>query len=82
MENIIDNVIELQNGNKYFVLNQGTYREKNYYFVIKVNDEETDFENEGYFVEEVNSDPLTLVKVKDKELLNVLIRFLAFKVEQ
>lgn len=79
MKNIIDNIVVLENGSKYYVVNQANYLNKGYYFVIKVNEEETDFENEGYFVEEVSSDPLTLVRVEDPNLLKVLIKYLAFE---
>ena len=82
MENRIDKLITLESGSKYYIVNQGTYLEKNYYFVVKVNEEETDFINEGYIVEEINDNPLQLKRVEDKELLQTLLKYLAFDIKE
>lgn len=82
MDNKIDKIITLQNGNKYYIVNQGVYLENVYYFVVKVNDEETEFLNEGHIVEQISDNPLQLIKVSDPELLEVLMKHLMFNQEE
>ena len=77
MENRINNVLELANGEKYVVINQAIYQNKNYYLVGKTTDDEEDLTGEIKVVEEVMQDNTLGVRiVKDPKLLDLLIKYL------
>lgn len=42
MENRINKIMELADGNKYVVIKQAIYKNENYYVAARVNDDETD----------------------------------------
>lgn len=77
MENRINSVLELANGEKYVVINQAIYQNKNYYLVGKTTDDEEDLTGEIKVVEEVMQDNTLGVRiVKDPKLLDLLIKYL------
>ncbi len=77
MENRINSVLELTNGEKYVVINQAIYQNKNYFLVGKVTPDEQDLTGEIKVVEEVMSDNTLGIRiVKDPKLLDLLIKYL------
>ena len=41
MINLTNQILELQNGKKFFVVRQATFRKKTYFFAAEVTDDET-----------------------------------------
>jgi len=77
MENRINSVLELVNGEKYVVINQAVYQDKNYFLVGKTTDNAEDLTGEIKVVEEVIKDnTLGIRLVKDPKLLDLLIKYL------
>ena len=77
MENRINSVLELTNGEKYVVINQAIYQGRNYFLVGKVTDDEEDLTGEIKVVEEVTQDNTMGIRiVKDEKLLDLLIKYL------
>ena len=77
MENRINSVLELANNEKYVVINQAIYQNKNYYLVGKTTDDEEDLTGEIKIVEEVMKDGVLGIRiVKDPKLLDLLIKYL------
>ena len=77
MENRINSVLELANGEKYVVINQAIYQEKNYFLVGKTTDDEEDLTGEIKIVEEVMKDGMLGIRVvTDPKLLELLVKYL------
>lgn len=77
MENRINSVLELANGEKYVVVNQAIYQGKNFFLLAKVTDDEEDLAGDLKIVEEVMQDGVLGVRiVKDEKLLQLLIKYL------
>ena len=71
MENRINKLLTLKNNKKYVVLNQAIYKEKNYFYVVGVTEDESDV------LEEFKKDGTTYVRtVKDRGLLDLLSKYL------
>lgn len=45
MENRINKIMELSDGNKYIVIKQAIYKNESYYVAARINEEETDVED-------------------------------------
>ena len=71
MDNNIDNILTLDNGFKYMVLDQGNYNGKAYYLLSKL-DEKEELTNTVAIVENDNGN---IVSVNDDKLLESLIRY-------
>ena len=56
MDNITNQVLELSNGEKYFVIRQAVYKGTTYFFVGKLTDDEEDYTNEFACLERVGTD--------------------------
>lgn len=52
MENRINQIITLNNGDKYMILHQAIYNNKNYYVCCGVTEDEEDTKEEFYLFEE------------------------------
>lgn len=77
MENRINKLLTLKNNKKYVVLNQAIYKEKNYFYVVGVTEDESDVLDEFKILEEFEKDGTTYVKtVKDQGLLELLSKYL------
>ena len=73
MENLTNQVLEVSDGKKYFVLRQAAYKGHTYFLAAVVTDDENDFTNEFAFLEKVDEDGEFYVQeVTDKEILNIL----------
>ena len=49
MENLTNQILELGNGKKYFVLRQAAYKGETYYLCAEVTDNEEEFTNNFAF---------------------------------
>ena len=77
MENRINSILELTNGEKYVVINQAVYKGTNYFLVARVSDDEKDLVGEIKIVEEKLKDGLLGIElVKDVKLLELLTKYL------
>ena len=74
MENLTNQILELDNGEKYFVLRQAVYKGKTYYFGAEVTEDEEDFTNEFVFLEKIGDEGLKVKKVKDQAIIEVLAK--------
>ena len=74
MENLTNQILNLANGKKYFVLRQAVYKGKTYFLAAEVTDDEEDFTNEFAFLEKVEADGLKVKKVKDASIIEVLAK--------
>ena len=76
MENLINNILILDNDEKYMVLNQAVYQNKNYFFVVKVTENEEDLLDEFKLLEEVNIDGQNLLQlVTDEKTIDLLTKY-------
>ena len=76
MENRINNILELDNNEKYVVLNQAVYQDRNYYLLAKVSDDEKDATGEIKICEEVMQDGILAVRlVNDSKLIELLAKY-------
>ena len=77
MKNLINNILVLENEEKYVVLNQAIYKEKNYYLVAKITPDEQDVTDEIKIIEELEQDGKTGVKlVTDEDMIRLLTQYL------
>ena len=77
MENRINSVLELANGENYVVINQAIYQGKSYFLVAKTTDNQEDLTGEIKIVEEVMQNGMLGVKiVSDPKILELLTKYL------
>jgi len=70
----IDKMITLENDEKYIVLENVLYNDQNYYYIARVNDDETDIKEEYKIIKGVNNDEdLFIEEVIDEEDLKILL---------
>lgn len=74
MENLTNQVLDLKNGKKYFVLRQAVYKGNTYFLVAELTNDEEDFTNNFAFLEKVGSEGLKVKKVTDKSIIEVLAK--------
>ena len=76
MENRINQIVELADGNKYIVMKQAVYRNENYYVVAKVTDDETDVLEEFDVLKQViYNDQPCMIKVTDPSLIKLVSQY-------
>lgn len=77
MENRINKIMTLKDGKKYIVLNQAIYKEKNYFFVVRINESGDDVTEEFRIIEEVIKEDKRYIRdVKDEKMIQLLSRYL------
>ncbi len=77
MNNKINHILTLEDGLKFLVINQVIFRGKNYYFVARVTEDESDVTGEYRIVEEeVKGEETYLSTVKDAETVRMLAEYL------
>ena len=76
MENLINSILTLDNDEKYIVLNQALYQNKNYFLVAKLTEDEEDVLEEFKLLEEteVNGEK-ALQLVKDEKVIDLLAKY-------
>ena len=72
MDNITNQILELDNGKKYFVLRQAVYKGVSYFLGAEVTHDEEDFTNNFVFLERVGDGDLMIKKVTDQSIIEVL----------
>ncbi len=72
MDNITNQILELDNGKKYFVLRQAVYKGVSYFLGAEVTPDEEDFTNNFVFLERVGDGDLMVKKVTDQSIIEVL----------
>ena len=63
MENRINQIVTLENGNKYMILHQAIYNNSNYFVCSSVNQDETDLNDDFYLFEETKEGNDTYIQV-------------------
>jgi len=75
MDNLTNQVLDLENGKKYFVVRQAVYKGITYYLGAELTEDEEDFTGNFVFLERVGFDEDFSVKVvTDKAILEVLAK--------
>lgn len=89
MENRINKIMELADGNKYIIMKQAIYKNENYYVAIKITEDETDIED----IEEIESENLKVFheinfegqlsaeEVTDPELFKLIVKYVGLEEE-
>ena len=76
MDNLINSIITLDNNEKFIVLNQALYQNKNYFLVSKIADNEEDLLDEFRLLEETETDDDKALKlVTDEKIINLLTKY-------
>ncbi len=77
MENRINSVIEIANGEKYVVVNQAIYKNQNYLLLARISEDEKEVLGEVKVALEMLKDGvLGLELVKDPKLVELLTKYL------
>ena len=66
MENRINQVVELENGKKYFILKQAIYLNENYFIVAEVTEDGKDLKENFLVLHEIKEDGEGGINVKEK----------------
>ena len=74
MENLTNQILDLENGKKYFVLRQAVYKGVTYFLGAEVTEDEEDFTNNFVFLEKVGDEGLNVKVVKDENVISVLAK--------
>ena len=74
MENLTNQVLDLSNGKKYFVLRQAVYKGVTYFLGAELTENEEDFTNEFAFLQRVEGEQLMIKKVTDPTIIEVLAK--------
>ena len=74
MENLTNQILDLDNGKKYFVLRQAVYKGVTYFLGAEVTSDEEDFTNNFVFLEKIEGDGLLVKKVNDPKIIDVLAK--------
>ena len=74
MENITNQVLDLANGKKYFILRQAVYKGTSYFLGAELTEDEEDFTNEFAFLERVGDEGLKIKKVTDPAIIEILAK--------
>ena len=83
MDNIINNIIELDNNEKYLILNQAIYQNKNYFLAAKVTEDEQDVLDEFKLLEEIEVDgERNVTVVTDEKTIDLLAKYLKPQIEE
>lgn len=77
MTNKINHILTMEDGMKFLVVNQVVYNNKNYYFVARITDDESDIVGEYRIVEEqVDGEDTYLSTVTDTDMIRTLAEYL------
>jgi len=76
MENRINQVMELADGNKYVVMKQAFYKNENYYVTAKLTENEDDVLEEFLVFKQVNNNGQDcMLKVDDPSLVKLVCKY-------
>ena len=74
MENLTNEVLDLENGKKYFVLRQAVYKGNTYFLVAELTSDEEKFTNNFTFLQKVGNEGLKVKKVTDRAIAEILAK--------
>ena len=74
MDNITNQVLDLENGKKYFVLRQAVYKGVTYFLGAELTEDEEDFTNNFVFLERVGDGELMIKRVTDQAIIDILAK--------
>ena len=74
MENLTNQILELGNDQKYFVLRQAAYKGNTYYLAAEITDNEEEFTNNFTFFQRIEGENgnFSVKVVRDQSVLEVL----------
>ena len=80
MENRINQVVELENGKKYFILKQAIYLNENYFIVAEVTEDGKDLKENFLVLHEFKENGEPFVKIEtDPKTLEIILKHLDIK---
>ncbi|MBE6149294.1 MAG: hypothetical protein E7170_01050 [Firmicutes bacterium] len=89
MENRINKIMELANGNKYIIAKQAIYQNENYYVAIRITDDESTItniqdltqDNVKVFKEVLFEGRLSVEEVIDPKLFKLIVKYVGLDEE-
>jgi len=76
MENLINNILTFEEDEKYIVINQALYQNKNYFLVAKVTPDEEEVTDEFKLLEETEMiGEKALQIVTDQKIIDLLTKY-------
>ena len=78
---MINKILTLHTEEKIMILDQGYYKNKNYYFTCKLDEQENLTEQFQIFEESITNGTNGISSVKDNDTLKVLIEYFKDRVE-
>ena len=77
MENRINQIMTLEDGQKYLVVKQAVYKNENYYAVVKVDEQEENLLDEYLLLHEVEYDgQVCIEELDDPEMIKLVTEYL------
>lgn len=77
MENKINKVITLANGDKYFILKQAIYKGENYFIVAEVTEDEEDLKEKFNILHETTENGETFIEFEeDPKVVQIILSHL------
>lgn len=70
---MVDNIVELENGKKYVLLDEKKLDKNNYYFGLRLDNNEEPTNNYLFFEETKDGDDVYLLPIEDEKLKNLLL---------
>ena len=70
---MVDNIVELENGKKYVLLDEKKLDKNNYYFGLRLDNNEEPTNNYLFFEETKDGDDIYLLPIEDEKLKNLLL---------
>lgn len=76
MENLIYNIVELEDNEKYMIVNQAVYKGINYYLANKVTENNEDLTDDFKIFQDAEIDgEKSFEIVTDEEMINLLVKY-------
>lgn len=70
---MVDNIVELDNGKKYVLLDEKKLDKNNYYFGLRLDNNEEPTNNYLFFEETKDGNDVYLLPIEDENLKNLLL---------
>lgn len=70
---MVDNIVELENGKKYVLLDEKKLDKNNYYFGLRLDNNEEPTNNYLFFEETKDGNDVYLLPIEDENLKNLLL---------
>ncbi|MEG0022105.1 MAG: hypothetical protein RSB77_05470 [Bacilli bacterium] len=80
MENRINQIVEFENGMKYYILKQAVYTGDNYFIAAEVTNDEEDFKENFVVLHETKENDDTFIEIEDDaKTIQTLLKHLNIK---